>query len=61
MNTNERYELNKNSGSDVKGWCHHGCNDTGAGKNLQKQQVHVQLWLLNGFRQISVQQVVFPV
>lgn len=28
MNTNERYELNKNLGQILKGGCHHGCELT---------------------------------
>ena len=53
MNTNERYELNKNLAQMLKG---------GVIMDVTTpEQVHVQLWLLNGFRQISVQQVVFPV
>ena len=60
MNTNERYELNKNLAQMLKGGVIMDVTTPEQAK-MQKQQVHVQLWLLNGFRQISVQQVVFPV
>ena len=54
-----RYELNKQLAQMLKGGVIMMLPHRSRQRS-QRQQVHVQLWHWNEFRQISVQQVVFP-